>query len=271
MAPLAGKVVIVTGASSGIGAATGMVCAQAGARVVLVARRRDRLEKVAESIRRAGGEALVVVMDVTEAKAAEALAQTVVDAWGRIDVLVNNAGRGLLARFEDTTPEELTSLMELNVVSIVRLSQAVLPVMRGQGGGHLINISSVAGRRGAPWRSAYSATKFALGGLSDSLRQELRGTGIRVSVVYPVVVPTEFHDKELCKMPQRIRGPVQSPESVARAIVQCIRHPRAAVYPHGLVHPLAICSMVSPEIVDLLVARLLRPRTPKESRACSTP
>ena len=261
MASLAGKVIMITGASSGIGAATSLACGQMKARVALVARRRDRLEAVAKDVRDAGGEALVVPMDLTDGAAVDALPHTVIAAWGRIDVLVNNAGRGLLARFEDTTPEELRELMELNVVSVARLSRAVLPVMRRQGSGHLINISSLAGRRGTPWRSAYSATKFALGGLSESLRQELRGTGIHVSVVYPVTVPTEFHAVELRKAASELVGPIQAPEVVARAIVRCIQRPRAAVHPYWPTYPFSLVSAAAPALADWLVARLVPQRT----------
>lgn len=266
MASLAGKRIVVTGASSGIGAATSLACGHLKARVALVARRRERLNAVAETIRQAGGEALVIPIDVTDPGAAQALVQTVVAAWGGIDVLVNNAGRGLLASFEDTTPEELRQLMELNVISVMRLSQAVLPVMRRQGAGHVINVSSIAGRRATPWRSAYSATKFALGGLSESLRQELRDSGIHVSLVYPVVVPTEFQTVELRKMSPRLSGPMQTPETVARAIVRCIQRPQVAVYPYRLAYPLAILSTAAPEAVDLLVAHLARRHATTEAR-----
>jgi short-subunit dehydrogenase len=270
MRSLAGKVIVITGASSGIGAATSLACAKLKARLVLVARRRERLSEVAEAVRRSGGEALAVPLDVTDAAAADAMVRAAVAAWGRIDVLVNNAGRGLLAPFEETTPEELRQLMELNVISVMRLSQAVLPVMRRQGSGHLINISSIAGRRATPWRSAYSATKFALGGFSESLRQELRGTGIHVSLVYPVLVPTEFQEVELKKMSPRLSGPRQTPETVARAIVRCIQRPRVAVYPYRLAYPLAILSTAVPEAVDLLVARMTRTPRHEGEAPCSS-
>lgn len=254
MKPLSGKVIIITGASSGIGAATSLACAREGARVALIARRKDRLEAVAEEVRRAGGEPLVLPADLADTAAAQPLVDRVRGHWGRVDVLVNNAGQGLLASFEQTTPEELRRLFDINVVSIMALTQAVLPLMRDQRSGHVINISSIAGRRGTPWRSAYSATKFALGGLTESLRQELRGSGIRVSLVYPVNVPTEFFDVEVRKLDVPGRGPSQTAAQVARAIVRCMKAPCAELYPYRLAQGLAALSVMAPELVDVLAA-----------------
>ena len=254
MKHLAGQVVIVTGASSGIGAATSLACAHEGARVALIARRQAKLEAVAEEVRRAGGEPLVLPADLADTSAAPQLVDRVRGQWGRVDVLVNNAGQGLLASFEQTPPEELRHLLELNVVAVLTMTQAVLPVMRRQGSGHVINISSVAGRRGTPWRSAYSATKFALGGMTESLRQELAGSGIHVSLVYPVNVPTEFQMVEVRKMQVPGRGPTQTAEQVAAAIVRCAKRPRPDVYPYRLAKGLAALSVVAPSVVDALAA-----------------
>src|SRR5229473_2199193 len=166
-----GRVALVTGASSGIGAATARAFAGAGLRVALCTRRKDRLEQLAAELTTQGAEATV---------------HAVAARWGRLDVLVNNAGRGFAATLEQTTAEELRALMELNVVAVLGATQAALPIMRRQGSGHIINVSSVVGRRAVPYRAAYSATKFALGALSEALRVELTGTGIAVTLVYPI-------------------------------------------------------------------------------------
>ena len=183
---LAGRVAIVTGASAGIGEATARALAAAGMRVAVCARRRERLDRLAAGILSAGGEVAVYGLDVTDAGAVRAMVDDVASRWGRIDVLVNNAGRGLSATVEDTKPDEFRALLELNVMAAFTATQAVLPWMRRQGRGHIVNVSSIVGRRGVPYRGAYSATKFALGGLSESLRVELAGTGISVSLVYPI-------------------------------------------------------------------------------------
>ena len=258
MADLAGRVAIVTGASSGIGEATARLMARAGMRVALCARRKDRLEKLAAEIRSAGGQASVHPLDVTDATGLRWMVDEVLGQWGRIDVLVNNAGRGLAATFEQTTAEEFRALLELNVLAVFTGTQAVLPVMRRQGEGHIINVSSMAGRRGVPYRAAYSATKFALGGLSETLRVELTGTGIMVSLVYPVGTLTEFHEAEPQKIPWRPVGPMQTAERVARAILRCVRRPRPEVYPYWPARILAALSVVAPRLVDLGMRRVLR-------------
>jgi short-subunit dehydrogenase len=254
MRDLAGRVAIVTGASAGIGAATARMLAGAGMRVALCARRRERLERLAAEIGSGGGEAAACQVDVTDAPALHAVIGAVAARWGRVDVLVNNAGRGLAASLEDTTPEDLRSLLELNLVAVLTGTQAVLPLMRRQGRGHIVNVSSVVGRRAIPGRSAYAATKFALGGLTEALRMELRGSGIAVSLVYPVYTRTEFHDVEPRRMPFPRMGPVQSAEQVARAILRCVKRPRPEVYPYWPAKLLATLSATTPGAVDRLLA-----------------
>ncbi len=258
MSVLVGKVALVTGASSGIGAATAKALAREGVRVALLARREERLEEVADEIRRLPSHALVCPADVTHSAAVRAAVERVLGQWKRIDILVNNAGRGLAAPLEATTPEELRALMEVNVVGVLTLTQAVLPGMLQHASGHIINISSVAGRRGISLRSAYNATKFALVGLSEALRMELSGTGVHVSTVYPIYTKTEFHDVELKKAEPKRYGPVQTAEQVAQAIVRCARHPRPEVYPYPPARILAVLSALAPGFVDWMMARLLR-------------
>jgi short-subunit dehydrogenase len=258
VADLSGRVAIVTGASSGIGLETARQLAPAGVRVALCARRKDRLERVAEEMRSQGGDVAVHALDVTDATAVRWMVEEVAGRWGRIDVLVNNAGRGLSATVEQTTTDELRALLELNLVAVLTATQAVLPLMRRQGSGHIVNVSSIVGRRGVPYRAAYSATKFALGGLSETLRVELHGTGIRVSLVYPIATRTEFHSAESQKTPWKRVGPMQSAERVARAIVRCIRRPRLEVYPYWPARILAVLSVVAPGLVDLGMRRVLR-------------
>jgi len=248
-----GRVALVTGASSGIGAATARAFAAAGLRVALCARRKDRLEQLAAELTTQGAEATVHAVDVTDALAVRAMVDEVAARWGRLDVLVNNAGRGFAATLEQTTAEELRALMELNVVAVLGA------IMRRQGSGHIINVSSVVGRRAVPYRAAYSATKFALGALSEALRVELTGTGIAVTLVYPIrTAETEFHEAEVQKVPWRPMGPVQSGERVARAILSCVRRPRPEVYPYWPVRILAVMSVIAPGLVDRGMRRVLR-------------
>ena len=258
MSRLAGRVAIVTGASAGIGEATAHVLAGAGMRVAVCARRRERLDRLAADLAATGREAAVYGLDVTDAGAVRAMVDDVASRWGSIDVLVNNAGRGLSATVEDTKPEEFRALLELNVMAVFTATQAVLPWMRRSGRGHIINVSSIVGRRGVPYRGAYSATKFALGGLSEALRVELHGTGIDVSLVYPIGTATEFHDVESRRAGQGRQGPIQSSEHVARCILRCVRRPRAEVYPFRPSWLLALASVIAPRLVDIGMRRLLR-------------
>jgi short-subunit dehydrogenase len=253
-----GRVALVTGASSGIGAATARAFAAAGLRVALCARRKARLDEVAADIAARGGDVAVHAVDVTDAPALRATVEAVAARWGQLDVLVNNAGQGLAAPVEGTTAEELRRLMELNVVAVLNATQAALPIMRRQGRGHVINVSSIAGRRAAPYRAAYSATKFALGAVSEALRVELTGTGIAVTIVYPIITTgTEFHEVEVQKVPWRVLGPVQPAEQVARAILRCVRRPRPEVYPYWPARVLAALSVLAPGLVDRGMRRVL--------------
>jgi short-subunit dehydrogenase len=253
----AGRVALVTGASAGIGAATARAFAAAGMRVALCARRRDRLEALAAELRARGAETSAHAVDVTDERAVRAMVDEVAVRFGTVDVLLNNAGRGLAARFEDTRPDELRGLLELNLIAALTATQAVLPLMRRQRRGHVINVSSVVGRRNLPGRAAYGATKFALGGLTEALRLELRDMGIAVSLVYPIFTRTEFHDVEERREPLERRGPAQSAETVARAILRCVRRPRPEVYPYGPARLLAGLAAVAPGLVDRAMARAL--------------
>jgi short-subunit dehydrogenase len=262
-----GRVALVTGASSGIGAATARVFAGAGLRVALCARRKDRLDELAAELTARGHEATAHAVDVTDPLAVRAMVDDVAARWGRLDVLINSAGRGFAATLEQTTAEELRDLMELNVVAVLGATRAVLPIMRRQGSGHIVNISSVVGRRAVPYRSAYSATKFALGALSEALRVELTGTGISVTLVYPIrTTETEFAEVEVQKVPWRPMGPVQSADRVARSILRCVRRPRPEVYPYWPVRILAVMSVLAPGLVDRGMRRVLQ-----RSRGVSRP
>ncbi|MBI4610199.1 MAG: SDR family oxidoreductase [Candidatus Rokubacteria bacterium] len=259
MPELSGKAALVTGASSGIGAATARGLARAGMRVALLARRKERLEALAQEIAGQDGQALVCPGDVTEPPAVQSAVERMLSRWGRIDLLVNNAGRGLAAPFEATAPEELRAILEVNLIGVLTATQAVLPPMRKAGSGHIINVSSVVGRRGLPYRAAYGATKFALVGLTEALRQELRESGIHVSLVYPIYTTgTEFDEAEPKKIQPHRYGPSQSAEQVARAIVRCARHPRAEVYPYPSARILAVLSALAPGFVDWMMARIIR-------------
>ncbi|MBF4630576.1 SDR family NAD(P)-dependent oxidoreductase [Clavibacter michiganensis subsp. phaseoli] len=182
-------VVVITGASSGIGAATARAVAAAGARVVLAARREERIRALAAEI---GGGAIAVRCDVTDAADVAALAQAALDAFGRIDVLVNNAGQGLQSTIEDLALDDLRAVLELNLLAPLAAMQAVLPAMRAQGAGAIVNLSSGTTFADVPGTGGYVASKIALERVSAIARAELDGTGIVVSTLIPFATETEF-------------------------------------------------------------------------------
>src|SRR5208283_1893058 len=185
-----GAVCIITGASSGIGAATARLLSGQGARVVLAARRAERLDALAAEL----PGSLAVPTDVTSPGRIRQLVTRTVDTYGRIDVLVNNAGQGLHVPLQKLDPADLRAVFELNVIAPLVGMQAVLPVMRSQAAGSIVNVSSATSLRVFPGLGGYSATKAALNMVSQVGRLELTGSGVTVSVVYPSVTTTEFHD-----------------------------------------------------------------------------
>ncbi len=186
---LNGAVVIVTGASSGIGAATARLAAGRGARVVLAARRSDRVKDLAAEL----PDALAVPTDLRDPAQIAGLVEATLDQFGRVDVLVNNAGQGLHVPVEQVRLDDLQAITQLNFYAPLLAMQAVIPPMRRQGGGAIVNVSSMTSRMVLPGVGGYSATKAALNMLSQVARRELAPDGIVVSIVYPAVTATEFH------------------------------------------------------------------------------
>ena len=232
---LTGKTVIVTGASSGIGEATARALHAAGAHPVLAARRADRLRQLSDEL----GGALAVPTDVTDPAARQALVQAALDRHGRIDGLVNNAGAGLLKLLVDIDPEEFSQLLELNLVSALAMTQAVLPAMRSQGGGRIVNVSSGSIRVPAPTVAAYAASKAGLAMFSAVARVELAGDGIEVSTVLPSLTATEFGGGIYRLGAEPFPGfTVQSSDYVARVILRVLRTGEASIdIPHGAEQP----------------------------------
>jgi NADP-dependent 3-hydroxy acid dehydrogenase YdfG len=225
------RVIVITGASGGIGAALAELVGGQGARVALVARRERELGEVAA---RSGAGALPIVADVTRRADVERAVQATLDRFGRIDVWVNNAGRGITRMVSQLTDEDFDEMMTVNVKSVLYGMQAVLPHFRQRGGGHIINVSSMLGRVPlAPFRSAYAAAKHAMNSLSANLRMELHATdpGIIVSVVHPGIVATEFGTRALHGGVDSRQLPNAQPVgAVAEVIAGVIESPRADVY-----------------------------------------
>src|SRR4051812_29843283 len=195
---LSGAVALITGASSGIGAATACRLAREGAAVALVARRRDRLDQVVDDITNLGGHAVAVAADITDPGEADRAVQETLDRFGRVDVLVNNAGIMLLGTALHTTTEEWDRMVSLNVSALLHVTHAAVPYLIDAAStaprqvADIVNVSSTAGRVARPGSSVYNLTKFGLQGFAESLRQELVPERVRVSIVEPGIVDTEL-------------------------------------------------------------------------------
>lgn len=238
------KVVVITGASSGIGEATAEAMANEGAKLVLAARRQDRLEALAARLQAQGAEAVIFAADLRDAAMAEACIQRAVEAFGHIDILVNNAGTMLLSPIDRAEPSDWASMIEINLLSLMYTSRAALIKMRRQGSGHIVNISSVAGRSAGPTAGGYNASKWGVNGFSEALRRESHQDGIKVTVIEPGVVATELThhipDKETRTSYEGRVGEMEPLESedIAAAILYSVTQPRRVNVNEILIRPL---------------------------------
>jgi NADP-dependent 3-hydroxy acid dehydrogenase YdfG len=261
---LSPKVVAITGASAGIGRAAAVALAAEGAAIVASARRVDLLESLVKDITSARGRAIAVPGDVTSETDMHGLVARAVDAFGRLDVMICNAGVGYYGPIDETPTDVVRRLIDVNVLGTIYAAQAALAVFRKQGHGHIIAISSIAGRRGIGGGSLYSATKAAQIGFIEGLRPEFLGTNLHASIVYPVSTQTEFREalqRDYGHVVQGV-GPLQPAGTVARAIVSCVRRPRAEVYPLRRSKLLSVLAVTLPALTDRYVKKFTR-RTKK--------
>ncbi|CAB4871880.1 MAG: SDR family NAD(P)-dependent oxidoreductase [Actinobacteria bacterium] len=242
--PLAGRAAAITGASSGIGEATAIALAKAGASVALGARRVDRLEDLAGRINADGGKAVAIECDVADEASAHAFVNGAAEQLGRLDILINNAGVMLLGPVEGADTNDWRTMIEVNVLGLLYCTQAALPLLRDSGQGHIVNVSSIAGRSASAGVGVYNATKWGVTGFSEALRQEAAHSKIRVTCVEPGLVETELqgHNKNpfviqtLDKMIKDI-GDVLQPEDIADAIIHAVTAPARVSVNEVLIRP----------------------------------
>ena len=262
---LTDQVIIITGASSGIGAATALMCAQAGMDVVISARRADRLQQVEESIKKLGRQAISVVGDVTDEGISQRMLDTAQAKFGRFDVVFSNAGYGFESSVVDMDIGKLRQIFEVNFFASIDLIQtAARSLINEKRPGHLLMCSSCLAKFTLPYYSAYSATKAAQNHMCRAMSLELRAHNIKVSSVHPITTTTEFFDvsnklsgKETkSKVPDHASSMfVQSPETVARAVIKCLRKPCPEVWTSHIVRSVAGVMTAFPRFFDFVVRK----------------
>lgn len=230
MSGIEDKVIAITGASGGIGAATALHLAEKGAKLVLGGKDRDKLQKLAQRITDAGGEAAYAVIDVTQRDDLTRFVATARDRFGKLDVLFSNAGIGPLAPLEELKVDEWDAMIDVNLRGVIYGIAAALPLFLGQGSGHFIHTASTAGLKTVPNQAVYSGTKFAVRAISEGLRQETAGKKLRVTVITPGMVKTDFINTTSSealkgKMAESRDAVGMPPEAVAHAVAYAIEQP----------------------------------------------
>jgi len=263
------KVVIITGASSGIGAAVAQRLGREGTCLTLAARRTDRLEKLADEIRTAGGEVLVLTADVTLRQDISHIVQATMQRWGRVDVLFNNAGVGLDEDLAVMEADVIHTELMVNLEAVIQCAREVLPIMLKQKCGHIVNTSSLAGLVATPGNSIYVASKYGVVGFSDALRRELRGTGVNVSAFCPGFTPSEISQrlKEHYEgKADAVKIPGLMPNRyVADQVNWLIDHPRRIFVIPKTWRVLVLLAFLLPGLADALVTKFTpRERTSKK-------
>lgn len=256
-------VVLVTGASQGIGRGVALAFAREGARLVLAARSAHRLTQVQKEIHDLGAEAVAVPTDVTSPAAVETLVKTAMNRFGRIDVLVNNAGIGRVGAVDsETFEDDVQQTLQASLFGMIHVTRRVLPILRQQGRGAIVNMSSVMGRKAFARFGSYAIVMHAVSAFSDALRQELAGSNIRVSVIHPALTATDLlRDADEAQMPPPFRYMTPlSPDDVGRSVVAAVRRGRRRVVLPRTANMLLLGEALSPRIGDLIAFALtLRP------------
>jgi short-subunit dehydrogenase len=233
--PFKDKIVVITGASSGIGEAAAIEFAKRGAKLVLVARRKEKLEDLQKSLTQFRTEVLVCPCDVSDKESVKKMSDVVLAKFGKIDILINNAGFAIYGTVENLTIEEIESQMQTNYFGMVYCTKNFIPILQKQNSGHIVNVASVAASFGLPGIAPYCASKFAMLGFSEGLKHELRGTNIGVTVVSPIMVRTNFFDHEsFAKMPKYSPTSLD-PKTVANAIIRASESSRLEIIVPGIV------------------------------------
>lgn len=253
-----GKVVVITGASSGIGEQSAEEFAKLHANVILVSRNEVQLQKIAARLSKYQIKTFVYACDVSDKDQVDKMGKIIIEKFGTIDVLVNNAGFGIYNTVENTAIDELESQMSTNFLGMMYCTKTFLPQLLKQRSGHIVNVASVAGSIGIPGMAAYCASKFAMLGFSESLFHELKGTGVGVTVVSPIMVRTNFFKHEsFGKMP-RYSATSLDPKTVASAVVRAASSPRLEIVVPQFVRIAIWMKQTFPYLINPIVGGIFR-------------
>ncbi|WP_166261230.1 SDR family oxidoreductase [Marinobacter salicampi] len=270
---ISNKVVVITGASSGIGYGTALKCASAGAALVLTARRSDALEEVSRECAEKGAEVLVVAGDVADLHHVEEVGRKAIEEFGRIDVWVNNAGVAAFGRLEEVPYRDYRRVIETNLFGYIHGARVAIPAFREQGQGILINVSSVVGHIGAPFASAYSISKWGVEGLTESLRMELQDAPeIKICSVLPPSTDTPFFSHAANFSGQAIKplDPVHSTDLIVEAIVDLMKNPKREVLPGSAAKQLNFLRSFAPSLAERLFGPMAEHRHFQDRPALDT-
>jgi len=253
-----GKVVVITGASSGIGEQSAEEFAKLHGDIILVSRNEEKLQEIAKRLSKYHTKVFVHTCDVSKKDQVEAMGKIIIEKFGTVDVLVNNAGFGIHSTVNEITIEEMESQMMTNFFGMMYCTKTFLPKMLEQRSGHIVNVASVAGSIGIPGMASYCASKFAMLGFSESLSHELKGTGVGITVVSPIMVRTNFFNhKSFGNMP-RYSSTSLSPKTVANAVVRAASSPRLEIVVPQFVRLAIWIKQTLPYLINPIIGGIFR-------------
>lgn len=248
------KIVLITGASSGIGHASAVQFAKKGAKLILIARNKEKLNQVSEDLKKYNVSTFAYECDVSDKLQVNKISKIILDRFGSIDILVNNAGFAVYGSVSNLTIEEIESQMETNYFGMIYFVKNFLPSMLAKKSGHIVNVASVAASFGLPGIASYCASKFAMLGFSEGLKHELKGTGVNITVVSPIMVRTNFFNHPSFKNMPKYSPTSLSPETVAKAILRASNSPRLEIIVPGFVRGAVWIKNTIPYLINPVLA-----------------
>ena len=248
------KIVLITGASSGIGHASAVQFAKKGAKLILIARNKEKLNQVSEDLKKYNVSTFAYECDVSDKLQVNKISKIILDQFGSIDILVNNAGFAVYGSVSNLTIEEIESQMETNYFGMIYFVKNFLPSMLAKKSGHIVNVASVAASFGLPGIASYCASKFAMLGFSEGLKHELKGTGVNITVVSPIMVRTNFFNHPSFKNMPKYSPTSLSPETVAKAILRASNSPRLEIIVPGFVRGAVWIKNTIPYLINPVLA-----------------